>query len=174
MAVSYLAAHAWPLAFALGMVTMTAIYVLLTLLGFKPRSAKVVNLPPPPKPSPKRLQAGEVPVVPEAEMFQKLWIQWELVQKYAREGFPQEEAAARQRLEHLSGWPAIAEYACRLFGHDRFSQDTWDRLERWLLADYAADREAMLRLSRQEIAALLRASADTVSRQGAKTPSGAA
>ena len=104
--------------------------------------------------------ATENAPVAEADMLQKLWIEWELVEKYQREGFPNEEAAARQRLAHLADWPTIAENACRLFGHAAFTYETWKRLECWLLDGRAANREAMYRLSRKRVAELLREAAE--------------
>lgn len=95
--------------------------------------------------------------VPEDEMFQKLWIQWQLYQKYGREGFAKEANYAKGRLERFTEWPAISDACCRLFGHAAFTQATWDRLEGWLLAHHAANREAMYRMSRSQVAGVLQA-----------------
>jgi len=70
------------------------------------------------------------------------------------------QAFPKENLNRFREWPMISEFCCRLFGHPAFNQDTWERLESWLLTNQTdGDREAMLRMPVAEVAALLREAA---------------
>jgi hypothetical protein len=79
--------------------------------------------------------------------FGELKMQWEGLREYGEKyGNPGK----------FQEWPQISEYACSLFGHPIFIQDTWDRLESWLLTYHARNREEMLSAQRTEIVRLLK------------------
>lgn len=52
------------------------------------------------------------------------WEKWQAPQLYSLAAGPKQKNLLAQYPE----WPAIADLACQLFGHDHFSADTWDRL----------------------------------------------
>ena len=69
------------------------------------------------------------------ETFGALWVAHNRV----KNGDAELESLARFR-----DWPEIERYACELFKHPAFTNDTWDRLESWFLPEGVTGRNCLL------------------------------
>ena len=153
MAISYLSAHAWPLAFALGILTGCGVFMLFGVFGFplqRPRRAAEREPAAAEPATPSYLDRHGDFLCPKAESFFELAVRWEARAKHGEASVP------RAALESFAEWPAIEDLACRFFQHPSFSDETYRRLVAWLLSVHVhGDRNQMLAMPRKEVVRLL-------------------
>ena len=59
-------------------------------------------------------------------------------------------------LTQYPDWPKIKHYACTLFSHASFNEDTLDRLENWLLAEHCRSKIEMWMMKLPDVVTRLR------------------
>ncbi len=99
--------------------------------------------------------ASGKPLCPEEETFSALARDWEHHARHGELGF------SRHRLDRFREWPMIQELSCQLFNMSAFTNDTYNRLEAWLLTHHVnGDQDEMLCMSQAEVVRLLREALD--------------